>query len=172
MAAQTFKGFLLTRNWRDSSAGIELEFWFSTQQGPLCARVHGQRSVFFLAAADQQRAQALLGDEPGVEVKPVELRDFAMRPVVAVYWRSYRAARRCAQRLREQGLEPLESDINPADRYLMERFIAGSALLQGEPRQRERSLLLDDPIMKSVDHRPQLKMVSFDIETAMEGVQL
>jgi DNA polymerase-2 len=39
LTAQTFDGFLLTRNWRDTPDGIELEFWFSTGQGPLCALV-------------------------------------------------------------------------------------------------------------------------------------
>ena len=48
MTAQTYEGFLLTRNWRDTGDGVELEFWFTTEQGPLCAVVRGERSVFFL----------------------------------------------------------------------------------------------------------------------------
>ena len=172
MTAQTFKGFLLTRNWRDTRAGIELEFWFSTPEGPLCAMVREERSVFFLAASDVPQAQALLGKEQRFEIKPVALSNFAMEPVVGVYFKQYRQARRCADTLREQGLEPLEADINPADRFLMERFIMGSALLHGELCQRGPYLLLDNPTVRAAPYRPSLKVVSYDIETAMEGVQL
>ena len=117
MTAQTFPGFLLTRNWRDTRDGVELEFWFATDRGALCARVHGERSVFFLAEAELARARELLDGAPGVEIRSVALRNFDMAPVVAVYCHSYRQARRWADQLRERGLDPLEADINPADRF-------------------------------------------------------
>ena len=94
MTAQTFNGFLLTRNWRDTRDGVELEFWFSTGQGPLCVLVRGERSVFFLAENELEQARAALGTEPGFEIKPVQLRNFAFAPVVGLYFDSYRAARR------------------------------------------------------------------------------
>jgi DNA polymerase-2 len=166
------EGFLLTRNWRDTPGGIELEFWFSTAEGPLCALVRGEHSVFFLPESALQQARAVLGETPGLEVKPVKLRSFAMEPVVGLYFRQYRQARRAADQLRASGLDPLEADINPADRYLMERFVAGSACLQGEVRRRGRFLLLEDPAVKAGTYLPALKVVSFDIETAMEGLHL
>jgi DNA polymerase-2 len=172
MTAQTFNGFLLTRNWRDTPGGVELEFWFATAMGPLCALVRGERSVFFLREAELARARPLLDAEPGIECKPVSLRSFELQPVMAVYCRAYRAARRLADALRQLGLEPLEADINPADRYLMERFVAGSALLQGVPRQAGTYMQLENPAIRAGEYRPALKVVSFDIETAMEGLQL
>ena len=172
MTTQTLEGFLLTRNWRDASGGLELEFWFATEQGPVQVLVRGERSVFFLEANQIQRARALLAHEPGLEIKEVALRDFRLNQVNGVYLPSYRQARRAADLLREQGLEPLEADINPADRYLMERFVSGAALLHGELLRAGRHLQLIDPGMKSANYRPGLKVVSFDIETAMEGIQL
>ncbi len=172
MTAQTLDGFLLTRNWRDAPEGIELEFWFSTAQGPLCALVRGEHSVFFLAESALPRAQVLLGDTAGLEIRPVKLRDFALSPVVGLYFRHYRQARKAADTLRAHGLDPLEADINPADRYLMERFVAGSARLHGTVRRRGKCMLLEDPAVKASVYRPALKVVSFDIETAMEGLQL
>ncbi len=172
MTVQTFEGFLLTRNWRDTRDGVELEYWFATDEGPLCALVRGERSVFFLEQRQLDRARDLLGAEPGVEVKPVELRSFGLVPVVGIYCPSYRQARRLADALRGLGLDPLEADINPADRFLMERFVTGSAALQGEPRRLGRHIVLDNPAVKAAQYRPGLKVVSFDIETAMEGLQL
>ncbi len=84
MTVQTFKGFLLTRNWRDTRDGIELEFWFTTEQGPLCAVVRGEHSVFFLAEGELGQAREILAAEPAVEIKPVNLRSFSMAPVVGV----------------------------------------------------------------------------------------
>jgi DNA polymerase-2 len=172
LTAQTFEGFLLTRNWRDTPAGIELEFWFSSAEGPLCALVQGERSVFFLAESELQLARELLGDTPGFEARPVQLRSFAMAPLVGCYFRHYRQARRAADELRAHGFDPLEADINPADRYLMERFVAGSARLQGAAQRRGQYLLLENPVVRTGDYLPALKVVSFDIETAMEELQL
>lgn len=172
MSTQTFHGFLLTRNWRDTAEGVELEFWFSTDQGPLCARVQGEQSVFFIPHADMERAQALAGDQPGVDIRPLPLRQFGMAAVAGVYCRSYRRSRQLADRLRESGLEPLEADINPADRFLMERHVAGGAEILGTPAQRGSYLHVESPQIRGADYRPTLKIASFDIETAMEGVQL
>jgi DNA polymerase-2 len=172
LAIQTYTGFILTRNWRDTQAGIELEFWFSTDEGPLCALVRGERSTFFLSEPEAAPARELLQRQSGVEFKPLELRDFQLRPVVAVYFQSHRHARRAADILRENGLDPLESDINPAERFLMERFITGSAVLAGEPRHRGQHIVLNNPKIKSAYYKPALRVVSYDIETSMAGLQL
>jgi DNA polymerase II len=172
LTAQTFEAFLLTRNWRDTPAGVELEFWFSSAQGPLCALVHADHSVFFLAESELVRARELLSNVPGFEIRPVQLRTFTMAPVVGCYFRQHRQARRAAEELRANGLDPLEADINPADRYLMERFVVGSARLHGIAQRRGQYLLLENPAVKRGEYLPSLKVVSFDIETAMEGLQL
>ncbi|TDG11575.1 DNA polymerase II [Seongchinamella unica] len=168
----TISGFLLTRNWRDGPNGIELEFWFATDRGPLCALVRDEQSVFFIATDAVDQAREVAGSEPGIEFRPLELKCFALMPVVGVYCRSYRRSRQLADRLREAGLDPLEADINPADRYLMERFIAGGVELHGTARQRGGFWRMDNPRMRSAGYRPQLRVLSFDIETAMSGVQL
>ena len=172
LTEQTLQGFLLTRHWRDTAAGVELEYWFATAAGPLCARLRGQRSVFFLPAPAAEEAADLIGNLGAVSRAPVAMKTFRLEPVVAVYFNSYRQARRCADQLRAAGLDPLEADINPADRFLMERFITGSAVLRGAVRRRGGHLLLDNPALRAGDYRPALKLVSFDIETAMQGLQL
>ena len=172
MAAQPIKGFLLTRNWRDGRDGVELEYWWATDQGPLRAAVHGERAVFFLREGELALAEPVLQRERGVELKSVKLKAFDMSPVQGVYFPGYRQARQCADRLRDLGCEPLEADINPAERYLMERFITGSAELVGEIDSRGQYLVMSQPAMRAASYRPSLKVVSFDIETALQGVQL
>jgi len=172
LTAQTLRGFLLTRNWRDAAGGVELEFWFATDRGPLRALVHGERSVFFLPREQAEEARRLIGGEISCEVRPLALRDFGMRDVAGLYFPQHRQARRAADTLRAAGMDPLEADINPAERFLMERFVTGSALLRGAPRQSGRHLLLENPALQPLRYQPRLKVVSYDIETAMDGLQL
>nr|WP_281290187.1 DNA polymerase II [Parahaliea aestuarii] len=161
------EGFMLTRDWRDGPEGLELEFWLATDAGPQQVRVTGERSVFFLEAGEAEGARELIAAS-GAECRPLTLRSFRMAPVVGVYSASHRAARALAERLREQGCDPLEADINPADRYLMERFIRGGARMDGESRDG----VLYNPVLRPADCKPALAVMSFDIETAMQGVEL
>lgn len=166
------EGFLLTRQWRDTAAGIELELWFASASGPLQVVISGERSVFFLAADAAEQHRGLLALNAGVEVAPVALRNFHLQPVVAVYSRSYRQSRQLADQLRARGAEPLEADINPADRFLMERFIAGGACVSGVAASSASFTRMRDVALRPANLRPVLRQVSFDIETAMEGLQL
>ena len=129
MAGEPLQGFLLTRHWRDSHDGIELEYWWATDSGPLRSTVHGERAVFFLREADLDLAGPILQQERSAQVRSVKLQAFDMTPVRAIYFPSYRQARQVAGRLREGGCDPLEADINPAERDLMERARAENAVV-------------------------------------------
>jgi len=166
------EGFLLTRHWRDTAAGVELELWFASASGPLQVLISGERSVFFLASSEAELHRGLLALHAGVEVTPLALQDFRLQSVVAVYSRSHRQARQLADQLRERGAEPLEADINPADRFLMERFIAGGACIAGIASVSGNLTVMREAALRPASLRPALSMVSFDIETAMEGLQL
>ena len=168
MPTRSTLGFLLTRNWRDRQTGIELEYWFATDTGPLRVTVRGERAVFFLRQAEFDEAAGALQRFRMAEVKSVKLRAFDLSPVKALYFSSYRQARSCADQLIAAGFDPLEADINPAERYLMERFITGSAELVGEVGDAGEFRTLEQPVMRSAEYRPPLKVVSFDIETALE----
>ncbi len=172
MSETTRQGFLLTRHWRDTRQGLELEYWFVTATGPVQVQVQGERSVFFIPRADLESARTVLQRFPAAAVRELPLRDFRLQPLAALYFDSYRQSRRCADELRQLGLDPLESDINPADRYLMERYIAGGAELRGELQPRNGHGAMINPGLRSAAVQPPLKVVSLDIETALEGLQL
>ncbi len=53
------QGFLLTRHWRDTPAGTEVEFWLATDAGPRQLRLPPQTSVAFIPAEQRQRAELL-----------------------------------------------------------------------------------------------------------------
>ena len=169
----SIKGFLLTRNWRDTAHGIELEFWFSTDLGPVQVLIPQLESVFFLEEhAASAPVQALIKSSGRSDIRPLGLRNFALNPVVGIYSKSYRSSRQLSDRLQEAGVETFESDINPADRFLMERFITGSAEIVGNSVQRNGYLSLSNPKLRRIDYLPNLKVASFDIETSMDQLEV
>ncbi|MEJ5903714.1 DNA polymerase II [Pseudomonas kermanshahensis] len=161
------QGFVLTRHWHDTPEGTCVEFWLATDQGPRQLRLAPQVSVAFIAQAQAEHARVLLANEPGVELKPLQLRDFDQRPVLGLYCRQHRQLMQLEQRLRNAGVEVYEADIRPPERYLMERFITAPVQFTGQPDA--HGVLCDAQLKPLSDYRPPLRLVSLDIETSERG---
>ena len=151
----TADAFLLTRDWRDTPHGLELVLWGSGGAGPVRAVLRGQAAVCFVP-----RAQ---GSPPGVQRREVALATLDGTPVDALYFRSRRALEAYRDRT---GLEVFESDVRPADRFLMERFVTGPMILDGRAQGRNGFVEFVDPKVRAGDFRPRLRTVSLDIETS------
>jgi len=67
---------------------------------------------------------------------------------------------------------PFEVDVNPADRFLMERFITGALCVQGEVLEEQGIKRLLNPQVKQSTYTPAYKILSLDIETSMQGEHL
>ncbi|MFV9064550.1 DNA polymerase II [Serratia fonticola] len=161
------QGFLLTRHWRDTPAGTEVEFWLATDSGPKRLRLAPQTSVAFIPAEQRQRAELLLREERHVELKPLPLQDFHSRPVMGLYCRQHRQLIKLEKLLKEGGVNVFEADIRPPERYLMERFITAPVWFNGQPDG--HGLWLNAQMKPAPDYRPTLKLVSLDIETTAHG---
>ncbi|WP_223465885.1 DNA polymerase II [Pseudomonas sp. GL-RE-26] len=161
------QGFVLTRHWRDTPAGTEVEFWLATDSGPRRIRLPHQPSVAFIPAAQRQPAESVLHDEKNVELKPLALQDFEHRPVLGLYCQQHGQLMRLETALRRAGVEVFEADVRPPERYMMERFITAPVRFSGTPNA--EGLLLDAQMKPDSDYRPSLKLVSLDIETTAQG---
>ncbi|PVZ56920.1 DNA polymerase II [Pseudomonas sp. B1(2018)] len=161
------QGFVLTRHWRDTPAGTEVEFWLATDSGPRRIRLPLQPSVAFIPAAQRLQAESVLHDEKNVELKPLSLQDFEHRPVLGLYCRQHGQLMRLETALRRAGIDVFEADVRPPERYMMERFITAPVRFSGTPNA--EGLLLDAQMKPDSDFRPSLKLVSLDIETTAQG---
>ncbi|WP_177409048.1 DNA polymerase II [Pseudomonas sp. R37(2017)] len=161
------QGFVLTRHWRDTPAGTEVEFWLATDSGPRRIRLPLQPSVAFIPAEQRQAAESVLHDEKNVELRPLALLDFDHRPVLGLYCRLHGQSMRLETALRRAGVEVFEADVRPPERYMMERFITAPVRFSGTPNA--EGLLLDAQMKADADYRPSLKLVSLDIETTAQG---
>jgi len=161
------QGFVLTRHWRDTPAGTEVEFWLATDQGPRHIRLPYQPSVAFIPAQQREQAEKLLRDEQGVELRALALRDFQHRPVLGLYCQQHRQLMQLDKVLRRAGVDVYEADIRPPERYLMERFITAPVSFGGKADG--SGMLLYAQIKPAPNYRPQLRLVSLDIETNAQG---
>jgi DNA polymerase-2 len=163
------QGFLLTRHWRDTDAGVEVEFWLATPGGPRRVRIAPQPAVAFIPAEQGDTARLLLQRERGAELRELSLCDFRHRPVLGLYCMQYRHLLRLEKRLREHGIDVYEADVRPPERYLMERFITAPVAFAGTLDTSDPLLLVDAQLKPVQDYRPALSTVSLDIETTMQG---
>jgi len=161
-SASQQQGFILTRHWRDTPAGTELEFWLATDAGPRLVRLPLQQSVAFILAEQRAQAEQVLRNERNVALRPLQLTDFQHRPVLGLYCTQHRQLIKIDKLLREYGVTVYEADIRPPERYLMERFITAPVLFGTGPAP-------DTQLKPASGYRPQLKLVSLDIETTMHG---
>nr|WP_113865463.1 DNA polymerase II [Brenneria salicis]NMN90509.1 DNA polymerase-2 [Brenneria salicis ATCC 15712 = DSM 30166]RBP64836.1 DNA damage-inducible DNA polymerase II [Brenneria salicis ATCC 15712 = DSM 30166]RLM31559.1 DNA polymerase II [Brenneria salicis ATCC 15712 = DSM 30166] len=164
---QTRQGFLLTRHWHDTPAGIQVEFWLASDDGPVLARLPVQQAVAFIPASQASLARVVLSQEKHWQLRPLALQDFHHQSLLGLYCPQYRQLLRLEKRLREGGVQIYEADIRPPDRFLMERFITAPVWFHGETAS--SGLLTQVRMKPNADYRPNLKLVSLDIETNRHG---
>lgn len=161
------QGFILTRHWRDTPAGTEVEFWLATDDGPRRLRLPWQPSTAFIPEEQRAVAEALLQGERDVSLRPLALQDFQRRPVLGLYCPQHRQLMQLERSLRDAGVDVYEADVRPPERYLMERFITAPVWFDGDAGA--DGVLRNAQMKPAADYRPTLRVVSLDIETNAFG---
>ncbi|MDO3388306.1 DNA polymerase II [Gilvimarinus sp. SDUM040013] len=161
--------FLLTRGWRDTHQGLELELWWSTDHGPLQTRHTAQEAVFFIPESRAAQARQHLAGINGWRLNTVALQTRECKKVVALYFRKMALAREAEKRLTSHAIPCWEADIRPPERFLMERFITAAAQVYTDTPH--ASVLINPPLAPA-QYRPSLRLASVDIETSMDAAQL
>ena len=164
MPMQTLRAFLLTRQWRDASGGLELSFWAASERGPLRIVLDREEAVCFV----EREATAGSGVLANIACRrrALDLATFEGAPVDALYFRRQRDLVAARDHLRSQGGAMYESDLKPADRFLMERFVTAGFAARGEVVHRASHLDMRNPVLRRDDYHRALRWVSLDIETA------
>ncbi len=167
------KGFILTRQWRDTRKGIELEIWLASDEGPIRLLVPHQSAVCFFRESDLPVIQPLLSLFSTFDCKPVALKNFYGDRVMALYSPQQRQLREFQQLCEQHKVTLWEHDIKPHDRFLMERFITASLDVDtsGDSSAYQFRTVTSQKI-KAVDYHASLNVIALDIETSMDASQL
>lgn len=125
-----------------------------------------------MPATQLDRARTILSRLPSWRYKKTELRDFNFCPVLALYFSTQRQLYNAREMLTAADIPIYETDINPIDRFLMERFITGAVQMEVTVTSTTRFIDIENPRVTATQYRPRLKCVSLDIETDYAGKQL
>lgn len=165
-------GFILTRQWVESSSGIDLVFWLASQAGPLRLVFSGQEAVCFFPTEQKPQVEETLSSIQGWRIAPTKLQNFDSEPVSALYLKSQRKLFDIRERLSLKEIRLAEADLKPTDRFLMERFITAAVSIEGSLSQQDGFNDVLPSELRTTEYRPQLDAVSIDIETDYQASTL
>ena len=186
-------GFILTRQARDRHARSNyvpsnashaqsqfshiksgqslIELWVSTDSGPVQLLINGEQPVFFISEQDKEKvAQLNHAHRLALQIKPVDLKTFEQCQVLACYSENNYSSFQAKQCLNQHDIVTLEDDIRLTDRYLMERFIRGGVQFIGQVTQKPHYQSIAQAKCKPSDYKPNLSIVSLDIECSEKGI--
>ena len=154
--------FLLNYGYRDNRGRFEITLYaVNSERRPVKITIDTFRPLFFVPRS-MPRAETTAA----AERKELPLASMADGlPVDCLYFSTYAAFLENGRRLREKGFRIYESDVNPLERYLMERFVAGGFEAQGAWSQENGFLASRNPQIRGAPMQPELSVLSLDIET-------
>lgn len=164
------KGFILTRHQKERGSQTYLEYWLSTDDGPVKLTTERQSSVFFVPESDVSEISALLrANQINHHYKAVSLKTFSHQAVSAVYFPKASLSFRARELLMANSYSVFEHDIRLTERFLMERFIYGTAMSSGHISHNEIYPTISAAKLKPANYSPQFKVLSVDLECSEKG---
>ncbi len=166
----TFRGFILQPTYRTESGRAIVHLHGRLEDGrPFLVRDRRPVPHFFIEEKDGARA-AQLGAIRQVATDRVSLEGL---PVARVEVDSPADTPTLRNRLVAAGIATYEADVRFAMRYLIDRGVRGAATIEGEGRSVPGlGVVFDEPEVTPADWTPELRVLSFDIETDPSARQL
>ena len=167
---QPKKGFLLTRHSYDINGNAQIVLWLATDEGPARLIINDESAVLFVESCSSHEATSVLLDHYiKHKSKSIRLKTFNEEPVDAFYFRSLKDFYAAGRVLKENKITTYEDNIRLVDRYLMERFVRGGIEFIGNANQQNGFIEYTNVKIKPCDYKPQLTVVSLDIECSVSN---
>ncbi|RBW47525.1 DNA polymerase II [Psychromonas sp. B3M02] len=130
----SLSGLILSRQQVETTQGVDLIFWLTTERGPCRIVIPQQRYVFLIEQAQLEQAESIWKQENCFPdfIRPIDLKTFNGQKVCAIYTFKQQLHKWCQLALMQQGIATYEGDIKLSDRFLMERFIYGVVKVSGQ----------------------------------------
>ena len=162
------RGFVLTPTYRLVAGRPQIHLYVVLESGEPALIVDGRvRPYCFVRAQDVDRARPALGAAP---MREEALTTFAGDPVVRVEFQTPADLPNVRRRLAELGVVTFEADVRFAYRYLIDRGVRGGFSIDGPFERRDGvGRVYHDPELRPARWTPRLRVLSFDIETSLDG---
>ena len=129
---QSAKVFILTGEWQDIRGKNVLKFVGTSDDLGTVELIFPNNPVFFI-----ERKSFISNLSVPYNRKEVELKSFDEKKVDALYFNTQRDLKTAAEELERMGITTFESDVDPARRFLMERFINAQVQIDGVSNQKK-----------------------------------
>lgn len=167
----TVEGFVLTKQQLKTKYGFALCYWLTSDLGPIQVMVEQQEAVFFVLSSDLLQILALLkSDNILLRTQALGLKSFDQQAISGCYFSTLHGFYQAKKIIQQAGFRLFEADVRHCDRFLMERFIRGSVLVQGQAIKKQGYLTLQQAKMKPSTYQPNFSVVSLDIECSGQGI--
>ncbi|MGH7895046.1 MAG: DNA polymerase domain-containing protein, partial [Candidatus Binatia bacterium] len=165
------RGFVLTPTYRVIGGRPQVHLYAVLETGEPALVVDTRlRPYFFIRRVDRTKARPTLGDRVGVETA---LTAFDGAPVDRVDVDAPADVPELRRRLMAAGVRTFEADVRFAYRYLIDRGIRGAFSVAGAFERRPGvGRVYQNPEIGPADWVPSLRVLSFDIETSLDGERL
>lgn len=164
---KTTKVFILTGEWQDIRGKNILRFVGNSDDLGTVELIFSNKPVFFV-----ENKSDISNLKVPHNRKEVELKNFDENKVAAIYFNTQRDLRTAADELERMGIRTFESDVDPARRFLMERFINAQVKVEGVCDQKENLNSFINPKIEPCEFTPKLLIASIDIETGVQNSRL
>ncbi len=164
---QSAKIFILTGEWQDIRGKNVLKFVGTSDDLGTVELIFPNNPVFFI-----ERKSFISNLSVPYNRKEVELKSFDEKKVDALYFNTQRDLKSAEEELERMSVTTFESDVDPARRFLMERFINAQVQVDGFSNQKKYLTSFTNPKIEPCEFTPKLLIASIDIETGAQNNQL
>ena len=127
------KVFILTGEWQDVRGKNILKFFGTSEELGTVELIFSNNPVFFV-----ENKSVIEKLSVPFNRKEVDLNNFDEKKVDALYFNSQRDLKTAVEEIENMGIRTYESDVDPARRFLMERFINAQVAVEGVCGQKEK----------------------------------
>ena len=164
---QSAEVFILTGEWQDVRGRNILKFVGTSDELGAVELNFGNSPVFFI-----ENKSVISQLSVPYNRKEVELKNFDDKKVDALYFNTQRDLKTAVEELERMGIKTFESDVDPARRFLMERYINAQVKVDGVFYQKNNLASFTSPKIEPCEFTPRLLIASIDIETGAQNSQL
>ena len=161
------KVFILTGEWQDVRGRNTLKFIGTSEELRPVELIFFNNPVFFI-----EHQSVIEKLSVPYNRKEVELKNFDGNKVDALYFNSQQDLKTAVEEIESHGAKTFESDIDPARRFLMEKFINAQVEVKGVQEKKNNLYSFTNPKIEPCEIIPKLLIASIDIETGNENTQL
>jgi len=158
------KVFILAGEWQDVRGKNLLRFIGTSEKLGIVEITFSNNPVFFVNATS-----VITNLSVPFNRKEVELKSFDEKKVDALYFNTQRDLKTAAEEIERMAIRNFEADVDPARRFLMERFINAQVQIEGTFTKKKNLNSFSNPKIEPCEFTPKLLIASIDIETGQNN---